>query len=88
MRSPICDELPGQLGWQGIRSNQRRLLGFSTRLWDSRRIGRRTTLDAVNCQEASDALLIAISFFFKLIDVIEVKKVLKGLRSPLFGVHG
>ncbi|CAO4373700.1 unnamed protein product [Caenorhabditis nigoni] len=27
-------------------------------------------------------------FFRKLIEVIEVKKVLKGLRSPLFGVHG
>ncbi|CAO4374582.1 unnamed protein product [Caenorhabditis nigoni] len=45
-------------------------------------------LDAAHCQKASDALLIAISFFRRLIDVIEVKKVLKGLRSPLFGVHG
>ncbi|PIC35228.1 hypothetical protein B9Z55_014651 [Caenorhabditis nigoni] len=45
-------------------------------------------LDAAHCQKASDALLIAIPFSRKLIEVIEVKKVLKGLRSPLFGVHG
>ncbi|CAP23900.1 Protein CBG02655 [Caenorhabditis briggsae] len=39
-------------------------------------------LGAAQFQEALDALLITISSFF-LIDVIEVKKVLKGLRSPL-----
>ncbi|CAO4373781.1 unnamed protein product [Caenorhabditis nigoni] len=26
MRSPICNDLPGQLGWQGIRSILRRLV--------------------------------------------------------------
>ncbi|PIC47044.1 hypothetical protein B9Z55_006527 [Caenorhabditis nigoni] len=38
-------------------------------------------LDAAHFQEASDALLIAISFFRRLIDVIEVKKVLKGPKG-------
>ncbi|CAO4370374.1 unnamed protein product [Caenorhabditis nigoni] len=61
--------------------------------WDRQRmekedVGCWKEFDAAHCQEASDALFIAISFFRKLIDVIEVKKVLKGLRSPLFGVHG
>ncbi|PIC38726.1 hypothetical protein B9Z55_010636 [Caenorhabditis nigoni] len=31
MRSPIYDELPGQLGWQGIRSILRRLLASPLR---------------------------------------------------------
>ncbi|CAO4365172.1 unnamed protein product [Caenorhabditis nigoni] len=78
------------------RSILRRLLVYTAKLDDDHRDRQRMGKEDVgywkgsdaHCQEASDALLIAISFFRRLIDVIEVKKVLKGLRSPLFGVHG
>ncbi|PIC47521.1 hypothetical protein B9Z55_006854 [Caenorhabditis nigoni] len=69
MRSPSCNELPGQ---HGILL--RRLLTYP--LYDDHResapnghggldVGFWKELDAVSCQKASDALLIAISFFLK-----------------------
>ncbi|PIC34004.1 hypothetical protein B9Z55_013783 [Caenorhabditis nigoni] len=70
MRSPICNELPGQLGYQWI--NTTKTTGLSTVNLDDdhlywQKMGKEAVrcwkeLDAAHCQESSDAQLIAISF--------------------------
>ncbi|PIC34749.1 hypothetical protein B9Z55_014309 [Caenorhabditis nigoni] len=68
--------------------NSSKTTGFFTRRLDLLRIGKE---DVVGCCQLPGSFGCATHcyfFFRKLIDVIEVKKVLKGLRSPLFGVHG
>ncbi|CAO4372070.1 unnamed protein product [Caenorhabditis nigoni] len=84
MRSSSGNVVLGQLGWQGIRSDPATTSGLSTSKLDedhrdSRRIGK---------EDDAECWMLKGGCFPLLIDVIEVKKVLKGLGSPLFGVHG
>ncbi|CAO4369150.1 unnamed protein product [Caenorhabditis nigoni] len=86
MRSPSCNVVPGQLGgfnqWK-LHDDQRykRASRRAVNLVGSRNVS--ATQDDLEdgCSEATHGLLIAISFFGRLVDVIEVKKVLEGPKG-------
>ncbi|CAO4369654.1 unnamed protein product [Caenorhabditis nigoni] len=93
MRSPICNVVPGQLGWMGSDQFYKDYDNHR----DSRRIGKEDDvgcqiLERIGCSQLPGSFGYATHCYFfyfrRLIEVIEVKKVLKGLRSPMFGVHG
>ncbi|PIC42397.1 hypothetical protein B9Z55_009491 [Caenorhabditis nigoni] len=80
MRSPSCNVVPGQLGWNGSDDFYEDDSLLDNDHWELQQMGKE---DEVGfwMLDAGRMLLIAISFLGRLIDVIEVKKVLKGPKG-------